>query len=71
MSEHKYSKWTVEGDKKTKWICGCFLTADNYFKFCDTHNETLKKANIEQVIMTVKKKLHDSIFLVRYSAVRF
>ncbi len=49
MSEHKYSKWTVEGDKKTKWICGCFLTVDDYFKFCDTHNETLKKAIQAQV----------------------
>ena len=49
MSEHKYSKWTVEGDKKTKWICGCFLTVDGYFKFCDTHNETLKKAIQAQV----------------------
>jgi hypothetical protein len=56
MSEHKYSKWTVEGDKKTKWICGCFLTADNYFKFCDTHNETLKKAiqaQIDELDMTL------------------
>ena len=49
MSEHKYSKWTVEGDKKTKWICGCFLTVDDYFKFCDIHNETLKKAIQAQV----------------------
>ncbi len=49
MSEHKYSKWTIEGDKKTKWICGCFLTVDDYFKFCDTHNETLKKAIRAQV----------------------
>ncbi len=49
MSEHKYSKWTIEGDKKTKWICGCFLTVDDYFKFCDKHNETLKKAIQAQV----------------------
>ena len=49
MSEHKYSKWTIEGDKKTKWICGCFLTVDDYFKFCDAHNETLKKAIQAQV----------------------
>ena len=49
MSEHKYSKLTIEGDKKTKWICGCFLTVDDYFKFCDTHNETLKKAIQSQV----------------------
>jgi len=49
MSENKYSKWTIEGDKKTKWICGCFLTVDGYFKFCDTHNGTLKKAIQAQV----------------------
>ncbi len=56
MSEHKYSKWTVEGDKKTKWICGCFQTADNYFKFCNLHNETLKKAiqaQIDELDMTL------------------
>lgn len=56
MSEHKYSKWTVEGDKKTKWICGCFQTADNYFKFCDTHNTTLQKAiqaQIDELDMTL------------------
>jgi hypothetical protein len=49
MSEHKYSKWTVEGDKKTKWICGCFQTTDDYFKFCNSHKETLKKAIQAQV----------------------
>ncbi len=49
MSEHKYSKWTVEGDKKIKWICGCFQTADNYFKFCDRHNEILRKAIQNQI----------------------
>ncbi len=49
MSEHKYSKWTVEGDKKTKWICGCFQTADDYFKFCNSHKETLKKAIQAQI----------------------
>ncbi len=56
MSEHKYSKWTVEGDKKTEWICGCFQTADDYFKFCNTHNETLKKAiqaQIDELDMTL------------------
>ena len=30
-------------------MCGCFLTVDDYFKFCDTHNETLKKAIQSQV----------------------
>ena len=49
MSEHKYSKLTVEGDKKTRWICGCFLTVDDYFKFCEMHNGTLKKAIQAQV----------------------
>ena len=24
----KYSKGTIEGDKKTEWICGCFQTAE-------------------------------------------
>ena len=49
MEENKYSRWTVEGDKKTKWICGCFQTDDSYFKFCDAHNETLKKAILSQI----------------------
>ena len=49
MTEHKYSKCIVEGDKKIKWICGCFQTVDNYFKFCEKHNETLKKAIQSQV----------------------
>ncbi len=49
MSKNKYSKWTVEGDKKTKWICGCFQTADNYFKFCDKHDISLKKAIQDQI----------------------
>jgi hypothetical protein len=56
MSEHKYSKWTVEGDKKTQWICGCFQTADGYFKFCDKHNPTLQKAiqaQIDELDMTL------------------
>ena len=56
MSENKYSKWTVEGDKKTKWICGCFQTADNYFKFCEKHNPTLQKAiqaQIDELDMTL------------------
>ncbi|MEK9682700.1 MAG: hypothetical protein EA446_05140 [Nitrosopumilus sp.] len=49
MVEHKYSKWTVEGDKKIEWICGCFQTADNFFKFCEMHEGTLKKAIQAQV----------------------
>ena len=56
MEENKYSKWTVEGDKKTKWICGCFQTVDNYFKFCARHSNTLKKAiqsQIDELDMTI------------------
>ena len=49
MVEPKYSKWTIEGDMKTKWICGCFQTVDDYFKFCEKHNTTLKKAIQAQV----------------------
>ena len=49
MKNHPYSKCTVEGDKKTKWKCGCFQTSDDYFKFCDTHNLTLKKAIQAQI----------------------
>lgn len=49
MGEGKYAKWTVEGDKKIKWICGCFQTSDDYFKFCAKHNDTLKKAILLQV----------------------
>ena len=55
MSE-QYSKGTIEGDKKTKWICGCFLTTDNYFKFCSAHNQTLQKAiqaQIDELDMTL------------------
>ena len=56
MHEHKYSRWTVEGDKQTKWICGCFQTVDDYFRFCDEHNETLEKAikaQIDELDMTL------------------
>jgi len=56
MSEQKYSKWTVEGEKKIKWICGCFQTSDNYFKFCELHNSILKKAiqnKIDELDMTL------------------
>jgi len=55
MSE-QYSKCTIEGDKKTKWICGCFLTIDGYFKFCNSHDTTLKKAiqsQIDELDMTL------------------
>ncbi len=71
MSEHKYSKWTVEGDKKTKWICGCFQTADDYFKFCDTHNETLKKAiqaQVDELDMTLIVEDEDQIARIATNA---
>ncbi|MCY4490920.1 MAG: hypothetical protein OXC46_05575 [Thaumarchaeota archaeon] len=45
----EYSRRTVEGDKKTRWICGCFCTVDNYFKFCKKHDNTLKKAIQSQI----------------------
>jgi hypothetical protein len=57
MIDPRYSKNTVEGDKKTKWICGCFQTADDYFKFCDKHNDTLKKAiqaQVDELDMTLQ-----------------
>lgn len=56
MDKHPYAKLTVEGEKKTKWICGCFQTSDDYFRFCDKHNETLKKAiqsQIDELDMTL------------------
>ena len=49
MNEYPYSRQTVEGDKKTKWMCGCFQTEDNFFKFCSKHTETLKKAILSQI----------------------
>ena len=59
MIDPKYSKGTVEGDKKIKWICGCFQTTDDYFKFCDKHNDILKKAiqtQIDELDMTLQIK---------------
>ncbi len=56
MEKHPYARHTIEGDKKTKWICGCFHTVDEYFKFCDKHNETLKKAinaQVDELDMTI------------------
>ena len=51
----KYSKKSIEGDKKTEWVCGCFQTVDNYFKFCNAHKQTLQKAiqaQIDELDMT-------------------
>ena len=56
MDEQKYAKWTVEGDKKAQWNCGCSQTSDNYFKFCSTHNKILQKAiqdKIDDLDMTL------------------
>ena len=56
MSQHPYSRLRIEGDKKTKWICGCFETVDGFFKFCSNHNDTLKKAieaQIDELDMTI------------------
>ena len=56
MESHPYSKLTVEGNKMTKWICGCFITVDGFFKFCSNHHDTLKKAiesQIDELDMTM------------------
>ena len=56
MTQHPYSRLSIEGDKKTKWICGCFETVDGFFKFCHNHNDTLKKAieaQIDELDMTI------------------
>ena len=52
----QYARLTIEGDKKTKWICGCFQTRDGFFKFCDKHNDSLSKAiqaQIDELDMTL------------------
>ena len=49
MDKHRYARLTIEGDKRTEWMCGCFLTEDDYFKFCPRHNESLKKAVLAQI----------------------
>lgn len=54
--EMQYSRLTVEGDKKTEWICGCFETIDGYFKFCPGHDDTLARAinsQIDELDMTL------------------
>jgi len=56
MDEHQYTKLTVEGHKKIRWICGCFVTVDGYYKFCADHDKTLKKAiesQIDELDMTL------------------
>lgn len=49
MELTKYSRLSVEGDKKTRWKCGCYQTIDDFFKFCPKHNESLKKAILSQI----------------------
>jgi len=49
MSEKNYYRSTIEGEKSTQWICGCFETKDGFFKFCDKHKETLHKAVVAQI----------------------
>jgi len=51
-----YSKLTVEGEKKTQWICGCFETVDGFFKFCKEHDDAMRKtieAQIDELDMTM------------------
>ena len=49
MTQPPYARLTVEGDKKIQWICGCFQTEDDFFKFCASHNDSLKKAILAQI----------------------
>ena len=49
MLEKKYYRSTIEGEKSTQWICGCFETKDEFFKFCDKHEDTLRKAVVAQI----------------------
>ncbi len=56
MEKHPYARLTVEGDKKTKWLCGCFQTVDGFFKFCSEHEMPLEKAikaQIDELDMTI------------------
>ena len=56
MELNPYARLSIEGDKKTKWICGCFETVDGFFKFCSNHQSTLKKAiesQIDELDMTI------------------
>ena len=50
MSEKTdYCRLTIEGEKGTEWICGCFETKDGFFKFCDKHKDTLCRAVVAQI----------------------
>ncbi len=52
----QYSRLTVEGDRKTEWICGCYQTTDGFFKFCRNHDVTLTKTvkmQLDELDMTL------------------
>jgi len=56
VEKHPYARLSVEGDKKTKWLCGCFQTVDGFFKFCSEHEKPLEKAikaQIDELDMTI------------------
>ncbi len=56
VKSSKYNKLTVEGDIQTRWICGCFVTVDGFFKFCPEHNNAIRKtieAQIDELDMTL------------------
>jgi hypothetical protein len=56
VEKHPYARLTVEGNKKTKWLCGCFQTVDGFFKFCSEHNGPLEKAikaQIDELDLTI------------------
>jgi hypothetical protein len=56
VEKHPYARLTVEGEKKTKWLCGCFQTVDGFFKFCSEHDKSLEKAikaQIDELDMTI------------------
>ena len=59
--ETRYSRRTVEGDKKTEWICGCFRTVDGFFKFCKEHESILFRTiqtQIDELDMAIDKDAH-------------
>ncbi len=56
MELHPYARLSVEGDKKTRWVCCCFEKVDSFFKFCSEHNDSLRKAiesQIDELDMTI------------------
>lgn len=56
MVKKTYNKLTVEGEIQTEWICGCFETVDGFFKFCNKHNDAMKRTietQIDELDMTL------------------